>query len=87
MRDLAARNADVFRDRFFEKPMAVLWEERKKPDVWIGYTDNYIKVFTATNAYLHNCLLDTRLGRPYQQGVWGDIDFPANSAMPPVKGV
>ena len=87
MRDLAARNADVFRARFFEKPMAVLWEERKKPDVWIGYTDNYIKVFTATNAYLHNCLLDTRLGRPYQQGVWGDIDFPANSAMPPVKGV
>ncbi len=87
MRTLAAQNADAFRARFFQKPMVVLWEEQKKSDVWIGYTDNYIKVFTTTNAYLHNCLLDTRLGRPYQQGVWGEINLPAKSAAPPVKGV
>jgi hypothetical protein len=71
--------------------MPVLWE-RARPSkgglVWEGLTDNYIRVFTRSDADLWNCILPACLGDAagstelasrgagtgrVEGGVWGDL--------------
>ena len=73
MLKLAKRSTQDFRRRFQGETMPVLWEERKKDHLWIGHTDNYLKVITRSDEPLHNCLLNTRLGSEYEDALWGDI--------------
>jgi len=80
-----------FEGRFGGRVMPVLWE-RARPSkgglVWEGLTDNYIRVFTRSDADLWNRILPARLGDAAgstepatrrggpgkaEGGVWGDL--------------
>jgi threonylcarbamoyladenosine tRNA methylthiotransferase MtaB len=86
-RELRADFEGRFRGRF----MPVLWERARPTEggfVWEGLTDNYIRVFTRSDADLWNCILPARLGDAagstelasrragpgkVEGGVWGDL--------------
>ncbi|HAZ32164.1 MAG TPA: tRNA (N(6)-L-threonylcarbamoyladenosine(37)-C(2))-methylthiotransferase MtaB [Dehalococcoidia bacterium] len=73
MIDLAGRSARDFRWRFSGQTMPVLWEEAKGERLWIGHTDNYIKVIARSDEPLRGCLTQTKLGGGYEDALWGDI--------------
>jgi threonylcarbamoyladenosine tRNA methylthiotransferase MtaB len=57
---LARESALRFREKFLGRTMTVLWE-REAEGVWVGLTDNYIRVFASSNEPLKNRLTATRL--------------------------
>ena len=61
MRQLGARLAERFRQRFVGREMEVLWERRRADGLWHGLTDNYLQVVTRHPADLHNRFTRTRL--------------------------
>jgi threonylcarbamoyladenosine tRNA methylthiotransferase MtaB len=61
MRELGAEQARRFRQRFVGREMAVLWEQRRYDDLWVGLTDNYLRVASHTDANLHNQITATQL--------------------------
>ena len=61
MRELGKEQAHRFAERFVGQEMAVLWERRGHSGVWPGLTDNYLRVVTQTEEYLHNQLTLTAL--------------------------
>ncbi len=53
----------------------VLWESSREIDgeeLWFGYTDNYAGVY-ATGAGLANRILTTTLGKPFRDGLRGEV--------------
>ena len=66
-----ARSARSFHQRFVGKTMTVLWEQESN-GVWSGYTGNYIKVYTKSDADLANKLMPVKLVKLWRDGVWGE---------------
>ncbi|NQT72326.1 MAG: tRNA (N(6)-L-threonylcarbamoyladenosine(37)-C(2))-methylthiotransferase MtaB [Chloroflexi bacterium] len=87
MLDLAKQSAQMFHRRFQGVAMPVLWETLKGNKLWVGYTSNYIKVFTKSDQPLCNSLSNTILGEEYEQGLWGQIIAQDSLATSQVKGV
>ena len=57
-----------FKERFRGRVMPVLWERARPSEgslLWEGLTDNYIRVFTRSDADLWNRILPVRLGGPH----------------------
>jgi len=67
---LARESASDFRQRFLERTMPVLWEQ-KSGGVWSGYTSNYIRVYTKSREDLTNQLAKVKLESIWKDGVWG----------------
>lgn len=65
---LAEESARNFRRRFLGKTMPVLWEKHSE-GVWSGLTDNYIKVYTRSEADLTNKLMPAKLMELWEDGV------------------
>lgn len=61
LRKLGTRQQRRFRRRFVGCEMDVLWERRRPNGLWRGWTDNYVRVVTASSAGLHNRVTRTRL--------------------------
>ncbi len=61
MRELGDEQARRFRQRFVGREMAVLWEQHRDDGLWIGLTDNYLRVASRTDAILHNRITITQL--------------------------
>jgi threonylcarbamoyladenosine tRNA methylthiotransferase MtaB len=61
MLDLAKESASRFRERFLGRSMMVLWEREVEQGVWVGLTDNYIRVFARSNEPLRNRFTPARL--------------------------
>ena len=61
MRELGAKQASHFRERFVGREMEVVWEQRRRDGLWTGLTDNYLRVATHGEGNLHNQLTATRL--------------------------
>jgi len=61
-----------FRQRFTGRTIPVLWEQ-EFDDIWSGYTGNYIRVFTRSDADLNNRLLAVTLGGLCGDGLWGEV--------------
>ncbi len=57
---LAKESAQNFRHKFLGKTTSVLWE-KQTGGVWIGLTDNYIRVYAESGEDLTNKLLPVRL--------------------------
>ncbi len=70
---VAQRNAATFRQNFLGRKMGVLWEERRRDGLWLGLTDNYIRVETRSEAELTNTLTATRLVALTDKGMQGEI--------------
>jgi len=68
---LARESASDFRQRFLERTMPVLWEQ-KSGGVWSGYTSNYIRVYTKSREDLTNQLLPIKMESIWKDGVWGE---------------
>jgi threonylcarbamoyladenosine tRNA methylthiotransferase MtaB len=73
---LAKESAGVFRSRFLNKTMEVLWEQKSEAGIWSGYTSNYIRVYTRSERNLINVLNATKLVKLYKDGVWGELMRP-----------
>jgi threonylcarbamoyladenosine tRNA methylthiotransferase MtaB len=61
MRELGDEQARRFRQQFVGREMIVLWEQRQSNSLWIGLTDNYLRVASHTDANLHNQITITQL--------------------------
>jgi threonylcarbamoyladenosine tRNA methylthiotransferase MtaB len=61
MRDLGDGQALRFRQRFVGREMVVLWEQRRRDDLWTGLTDNYLRVVARAENDLHNRLVAAQL--------------------------
>lgn len=61
MRELGKKQAHRFAERYVGREMAVLWERRGHTGVWLGLTDNYLRVVTQAEENLHNQLTLTAL--------------------------
>jgi threonylcarbamoyladenosine tRNA methylthiotransferase MtaB len=61
MRELGVEQARRFRRRFVGREMGVLWEQRRDDGLWIGLTDNYLRVASHTEDDLHNRITLTQL--------------------------
>jgi threonylcarbamoyladenosine tRNA methylthiotransferase MtaB len=61
MRELGAEQARRFRQRFVGREMVVLWEQHRHDGLWIGLTDNYLRVASHTESNLHNRITITQL--------------------------
>ncbi|MBW1898491.1 MAG: MiaB/RimO family radical SAM methylthiotransferase, partial [Deltaproteobacteria bacterium] len=70
---MAQKSAQRFRQQFLGQSTSVLWE-RESGGVWVGHSDNYLKVFSSSKEPLHNCLLVTKLVREHNDGLWGESD-------------
>lgn len=62
MLKLARDSARRFREQFLGRTMMVLWEHEVDEGVWMGLTDNYIRVVARSNEPLKNWLIPARLG-------------------------
>jgi threonylcarbamoyladenosine tRNA methylthiotransferase MtaB len=61
MRELGSEQAYRFRQQFVGQEMIVLWERQRRDGLWVGLTDNYVRVVTQAETDLHNRLTATRL--------------------------
>lgn len=61
MRELGAEQEARFHRHFVGREMVVLWEQRRRDGLWVGLTDNYLRVITRAEGDLHNRLIPTRL--------------------------
>ena len=76
MRAVAAASGLAFRQRFAGQRLEVLWESSRKEGadlVWSGLTDNYLRVYAASEENLANQLLSVQLVEPFKEGLWGQI--------------
>jgi hypothetical protein len=64
--NLAAGSADRFAHRFIGQTRDVLWEGETKPGsgVFVGLTDNYLRVYEKSSVNMHNTTGKARLVRP-----------------------
>ncbi len=61
LRELGAEQALRFHQRFVGREMMVLWERRRDDGLWVGLTDNYLRVVTHAEGDLRNRLTLTQL--------------------------
>ena len=61
MLKLARESARRFEEQFLGRTMLVLWEREVDDGVWVGLTDNYIRVVAQSNEPLKNWLIPVRL--------------------------
>jgi threonylcarbamoyladenosine tRNA methylthiotransferase MtaB len=61
MRELGDGQALRFRQRFVGRKVMVLWEQRRRDDLWTGLTDNYLRVVARAESDFHNRLAAARL--------------------------
>jgi threonylcarbamoyladenosine tRNA methylthiotransferase MtaB len=73
MRDLGDEQARRFRRRFLGREMTVLWQRRQRDGLWVGLTDNYLRVVTRSERDLHNRLMVTRLARVEGECLAGEV--------------
>jgi hypothetical protein len=85
MQVVANTSSRAFAERFIGRTMEVLWETasrdrgpatdavRSRPSRWSGYTDNYIRVTTASHANLHNRIMQAELVTLEQDEVEGRL--------------
>lgn len=69
---LAQESRRKFHLRFLNKTMQVLFEQAAG-NVWSGYTDSYIKVYTESKVSLTNRIIPIKMAELYKDGVWGEI--------------
>lgn len=67
---LAGESTESFNRRFLGSIRPVLWEQ-PAGDVWSGLSDNYIRVYTRSDADLTNQLLPVKLTELRGDGLWG----------------
>lgn len=72
LRELSLRKRTSFFDRFIDREMPVLFEQ-KKNGFWTGLTDNYIRVKTESDINLENEIVQVRLEEIEQQAMIGTI--------------
>ena len=73
LRALGSKQATAFRQQFFGITMTVLWERRRPDGSWRGLTDNYLRVTTQDPANLHNTHVPTKLVRPEDGHLVGQV--------------
>ena len=84
MQAVADASARAFAQRFIGKTTEVLWETKtvsqdslplapRPPFLWSGYTDNYIRVLTASAADLHNQISLARVRAIEEDEVTADL--------------
>lgn len=80
LRLLSADMSRQWREGFVGQVRPVLWESRDNSaadHAWSGLTNNYIRVYTASDSNLHNSIMPvllTRLaGQGDGEGMWGEI--------------
>ncbi len=73
LRQLGARQARAFHQRFLGRTMPVLWEAPKDDGEWRGLTDNYLTVTTASTDSLTNRVTQTRLIRAVGLELRGEV--------------
>jgi len=61
MLELATESGGCFRQQFIGRSMMVLWERETERGVWVGLTENYIRVFGRSCQPLMNTLTPARL--------------------------
>ncbi len=61
MLHLAQRASLRFRERFLGRKMMVLWEREIEDGIWVGLTDNYIRVLAKSDRDLKNRLTEAKL--------------------------
>ncbi len=79
MRGIAKAGQRAFCRRFVGQTMQVLWESSRPGEagqVWSGLTDNYLRIFTASDRELANTLALTRLERLTDGGLVGKLQEP-----------
>ncbi|MDY6912156.1 MAG: radical SAM protein, partial [Chloroflexota bacterium] len=74
MLNMAWHSARDYRRGFTGKTVPVLWEEQKGNNIWIGRTDNYIKIMTRSVVSLCNRLINARLGDECEDALWGELE-------------
>jgi threonylcarbamoyladenosine tRNA methylthiotransferase MtaB len=64
--NLAVGSADRFARRFIGQTRNVLWENETRPGsgVFVGLTDNYLRVYKKSSVTMHNTIGKARLVRP-----------------------
>ncbi|MBA7477494.1 MAG: tRNA (N(6)-L-threonylcarbamoyladenosine(37)-C(2))-methylthiotransferase MtaB [Dehalococcoidia bacterium] len=65
MLKLARESARRFEEQFLGRTMMVLWEREVDDGVWVGLTDNYIRVVAQSKKPLKNWLIPAILGGRY----------------------
>ncbi len=70
--DLASGMSRAYRERFVGTTTDVLWETRRD-GAWEGLTDTYVRVRTASDADLANCLIPVRLTALADDGLIGEV--------------
>ena len=58
---LAEQASHRFRERFLGRNMMVLWEREMEDGVWVGLTDNYIRVWANSDHDLKNRLTAAKI--------------------------
>jgi threonylcarbamoyladenosine tRNA methylthiotransferase MtaB len=76
LRQLGARQARAFRERFLGHTLPVLWQASNDDGVWHGLTDNYLTVITSCTANLANRITPTRLVETVGQELRGVVLTP-----------
>ena len=84
MLGLANQSKREYCRKFLGAIVPVLWEEGNGSNLWIGHTDNYIKVTALSREPLHNLLLETQLRSEHAGTMWGEIETnPCANKMQP----
>lgn len=74
MQAVAEASQKQFASQAIGKTMQVLWESTNDTQsIWSGYTDNYIRVITTSDADLRNRFTDTRLVAVSDDGLRGEM--------------
>ncbi len=74
MLELAREAALRFREQFLGRTMTVLWEKEAQQGVWVGLTDNHIRVFAQSSEPLRNRLVEAKLvGWHNLFDLWADL--------------
>lgn len=69
--------AAAFRRQQQGRTLPVLWEVRRDGDgCWSGLTDNYVRVYAASQSSLANRITEAYLGDLTDDGVWGQPILP-----------
>ena len=72
MLELAHRNSRSFRERFIGRSMNVLWEGNKD-GIWLGLTDNYMRVFLLSHELLSNSIVPTKIVAQHDGILQGEL--------------
>ncbi len=75
MLGLAKGSAYRFREQFLGRNLMVLWEREVEKGVWVGLTENYIRVFASSNELLRNRLIPAELVGWHNNDLWAVPSF------------